>query len=192
MEGRSLDSNHAVRKLTPEQQARAEHALQFVDAAVAAFVRSTPSYRRLFRHADMDGVARLAVVQASFTYDPKKSLPQTYYSSAIRHALLKEIKRVQRSREAAEERVDLPRALAMLGQAEHRQYALECLSTLPSYSRSVVQRHVLDGRSLTAISREDGVDWRTVRARITQAYDQLSACVHESSGTSADSPDSEL
>jgi RNA polymerase sigma factor (sigma-70 family) len=171
---------HAVRRLTPEQQGHAERGLEFVHAAVAAFVRSTPSYRRLFRHADLDGAARLAVVQAALTYDPSKSLPQTYFSAAVRHALLKEVRRVQRSRLAADERIELPRAVALKGKLDTRDVALECLGTLPPYSRSVVQRHVLDGMSLTAIARQDDVDWRTVRDRLTQAFDQLHSCAGES------------
>jgi DNA-directed RNA polymerase specialized sigma24 family protein len=180
-----------MRRLTDEQKKLAESALQYVPVCVAAFIAQHPSYRRLLRHCDLDSTAQLAVVQASLTYDPAKSQPQTYFGSAIKHALLKEVRRAKRSREGDDGRVNLPKALALKLKGAGREDALRCLETLPSYSRSVVQRHVLHHRSMAQIAREDGVQWQTVKARLTQAFDQLAACVSESLGSTLDSPDHE-
>lgn len=179
------------RRLTPEQQRLAEDALQYVEVCVASFVRANPSYRRMLRHCDLDSTAQLAVVQASLTYDPAKSQPQTYYGAAIRHALLKEVRRVKRSREGDDGRIALPKALALKLEGASREDALLCLETLPQYSRSVVQRHVLHHKSMAQIAREDKVAWQTVKARLTQAYDQLAACVTERGGNTLDSQDPE-
>jgi DNA-directed RNA polymerase specialized sigma24 family protein len=183
-----MDEDSLVtRRLTTEQQKLAESALQYVPVGVAAFIRTNPSYRRMLRHCDLESTAQLAVVQASLTYDPSKSQPQTYYGAAIRHALLKEVRRAKRSREGDDARVNLPKALGMVLAGAGREEALRCLETLPPYSRSVVQRHVLHHQSMAQIGREDGVAWQTVKARLTQAFDQLAACVDASSGSTLDS-----
>lgn len=180
-----------TRKLTPEQQRMAESALQYCGVGVSVFIQQNPSYRRLLRHCDLESTAQLAVVQASLTYDPSKSQPQTYYGAAIRHALLKEVRRAKRSREGDDGRINLPKALALKLKGAGTEDALRCLETLPPYSRSVVQRHVLHHQSMAQIGREDGVAWQTVKARLTQAYDQLASCVAESLGSTLDSQDPE-
>lgn len=177
--------------LSPAQQQLAADALRYCPAAVGSFIRKNPSYRRLLRHCDLESVAQLAVVQASRTYQPSLSQPQTYFGAAIRHALLKEVRRARRSREGAHERISMPKALALSPAGLTGQTALACLETLPEYSRSVVQRHVLGSISMAQIAREDGVQWQTVRARLSQAYEQLRACADANGETTEGSPDRE-
>jgi DNA-directed RNA polymerase specialized sigma24 family protein len=172
-----------TRTLTAAQKERAESALTLVPAAVRAFVSRHPCYGRLVRHCDLYGAAELAVVEASFTYDPARSKPTTYYGSAIRHALLKEVKRVQRSREAANERVDLGKALGLSFTIDQRQQALACLRLLPPEERDLIEAHVLEGKSLNSIGRDRGRDWRTIKSRLLDAFVLLRSCVEGYSDT---------
>jgi RNA polymerase sigma factor (sigma-70 family) len=176
------------RSLTAEQQKMAEQALELVPAAVRSFVRQHPSYRRLTPKCDMVAAAELAVVEASFTYDPARSKPTTYYGTAIRHALLKEVRRHQRSRESANERVSLDKALGMKFTLDQQQQALACLRLLPPEDRELVESHILEGRSLMSLGRERGRDWRTIRARLRRAFERLRLCVTDCSGTLAGTP----
>ena len=178
-----LDEDDAVKKqrrLTDEQRGRAEAALPLVPAAVRAFASRHPCYARILRHLDLTSVAQMALVEASFTYDPAKSKPTTYYGTAIRHALLKEVKRHQRSRESANERVDFAKALNLKGTHDQRQQALACLRRLPPVERELIEAHVIEGRSLMSLGREHGRDWRTIKARLLNSVEKLRLAVSES------------
>lgn len=179
------------RRLSSSQKAMAEEALGLVPAAVRMFIARHPCYARLIRHCDLNGAAELAVVEASFTYDRSKSKPTTYYGSAIRHALLKEVKRVQRSKEAANERIDLGKALGISFATDQRQQAMACLRLLPPEDRELIEAHVLEGKSLNAIGRDRGRDWRTIKSRMLDALDALRSCVSDHSGRPSDSQDDE-
>lgn len=167
----------------------AEAALPMVPVAVRAFVARHRCYARLLRHCDMQSVAEMAVVEASFTYDPSRSKPTTYYGTAIRHALLKEVRRAQRSKEGANERIDLAKALGMEFSKDRRQQALECLRLLPPAERELIEAHVLEGRSLISLARARGRDWRTIKSRILEACESLRLCLADRPCTHADSRD---
>lgn len=175
-----MDEDDGVsRRLTDEQRERAAHALQFVPVAVRAFISQHPSYRRVIPACDLTGVAQLAVVEASATYDPARSQPTTYYGSAIRHALLKEVRRVQRSKVAADERVNIDKALDMVVSEDERHRALDCLSGMSSTDRLLVEAVVIEGRSLMSVGRQEARDWRTIKSRLKGAVARLAACVSE-------------
>jgi len=176
------------RRLTDEQRGRAEDALRLVPAAVRAFIRQHPSYRRLAPKCDMTAAAELAVVEASFTYDPARSKPTTYYGTAIRHALLKEVRRHQRSRESANERVSLDKALGMKFTIDQQQQALACLRLLLPEDRELIESHILEGRSLMSLGRERDRDWRTIKARLRRAFERLRLCVTDCSGSTSGIP----
>jgi RNA polymerase sigma factor (sigma-70 family) len=165
------------RRLTEEQKALAEAALPLVPSAVRAFASKHLCYARILRHLDMTSVAQMAVVEASFTYDPNRSKPTTYYGTAIRHALLKEVKRHQRSRESANERVDFAKALNLSGTLDQRQQALACLRRLPPEERELIEAHVIEGRSLMSLGREHGRDWRTIKSRLLASVEKLRRAV---------------
>jgi RNA polymerase sigma factor (sigma-70 family) len=179
------------RRLTDEQRALAEAALAFVDVGVRAFARRHPSYRRLIPACDMKSAAEMAVVEASFSYDPTRSKPTTYYGTAIRHALLKEVRRYQRSREGAHERVPLEKALRLSASLDLRQQALACLNLLPEEDRALIEAHVIEGRSLRSLGREAGRDWRTIKARLRRACATMRAFVADYSGRPSDTPSHE-
>ncbi len=180
-----------MKRLTERQKKLAEDALQFVGVGVRVFKSRHPSYWAMLKGCDLVSVAQLAVVEASRTYDPKKSQPQTYYGSAIRHALLKEVRRYQRSREGANERVHLEVALDLKLSHDQRPNALRCLCQLEPADRELIESHVIEGKSLMSIGRDMDRDWRTVKARLTRAFDRLRSCVNGSSESTSDTPESE-
>ena len=179
------------RRLTDEQRQRAEEALVLVPAAIRAFLAKHMCYQRVIRHCDMVSTAEMAVVEASFTYDPAKSKPTTYYGSAIRHALLKEVRRAQRSREGANERIDLDKALGLKFTRDQRQQALACLRLMSPDDKSLIESVVVEGRSLMSIGREKDRDWRTIKSRLTAALGRLRSCVDDCKESTADSPSTE-
>lgn len=179
------------RRLTDDQRQRAEEALVLVPAAIRAFIAKHMCYSRIIRHCDMVSTAEMAVVEASFTYDPAKSKPTTYYGSAIRHALLKEVRRAQRSREGANERIDLAKALGLKFTRDQRQQALACLRLMPPDDKALIEAVVVEGRSLMSIGREKDRDWRTIKARLTAALGRLRSCCDDCTESTSDSPSTE-
>jgi len=179
------------RRLTDAQRAHAEAALAIVPQAIRAFAARHPSYRRVLSGCDMQSVAEMAVVEASFCYNPAKSKPTTYYGSAIRNALLKEVRRYQRSREGANERVPMEKALGIKFLHDMRQRAVASLRLLPPEDRALIEAHVIEGRSLRAIGREQDRDWRTIKARLLRAYDRMRHVVSDCTETLAGNPDPE-
>ena len=87
--------NAKKRRLNKKQQAFATDALRFVQPSIATFVRRNPDLRVSIKRIDLESVAMQAVCMAAFTYDPSKSQPTTYFGSAIRHALYREVLRQQ-------------------------------------------------------------------------------------------------
>lgn len=164
------------RRLNDKQKRQAEEALQFVEPAVRAYIAKNPSYRKAFRCIDAYSVARLAVTDAAKTYDPTRSQPTTYFSTAIRNALFREVKRFNRSREGSEQRVHLAIVLDENPVEVNRHIALDCLAELPPHQRDLVERHILEGHSLLSIGQSIGRDWRTVRSRINKILELLRGC----------------
>ena len=79
------------RRLTAKQQRTATEALRFVQPSIAVFVKRNPDLRASIRRVDLESVAYQAVCMAAFTYQPARSLPTTYFGSAIRHALYRAV-----------------------------------------------------------------------------------------------------
>lgn len=181
------------RRLTAAQKVMAEQAMGLVPAAVRAFVAKHMCYARLLPRCDLVSVAQMAVCEASFTYDPAKSKPTTYYGTAIRHALLKEVRRLQRSRDCANERVDISTALTMKFTIDQRQRAIECLLAMPPEDRELIEAYVIEGKSLNSLGQRYGRDWRTVKQRLLRALERLRHAVDSGStcvpaGTPCPSP----
>lgn len=171
-----LETGTVKRRLTKRQQRVAEDALQYVEPAVTMYRLRNPSYRKAFRVIDAYSVARYAVADAARTYDPKKSLPTTYFSASIRNALYREVQKWKRSREGSAERMHIDKVIDSHVTYDNQTIALECLKQLPEEQRDLVERHLLDGQSLLAIGDLIGRDWRTVRSRIARSLAQLSRC----------------
>jgi RNA polymerase sigma factor (sigma-70 family) len=157
------------RRLTEQQQHYATEAMAVVQPAIRAFLARNPHLKRLATRADMESVALKAVCMAALTYDPAKSKVTTYFSTAIRHELAREIGRQQKSEQryalrqkAVEQEPNLP---------EHRlrAFALKALKMLPESERTLLEDRLIEEVTLAQLGRENGIDPRTVSKRVVQA-----------------------
>lgn len=157
-------------KLTDEQRQYAEQAMAVVPKAIHAFCCRYPSLRIQVRQIDSAGVAYLAVCRAARTYDPSKSQVTTYFSMAVRNALLKEIDRNRRARYDSPQRVPLELAEAVACMSQPLSVRLQvAIARLPSRYRKIVNMRFYRGLSLREIGDSVRCDPRTVRRRIDAA-----------------------
>lgn len=157
-------------RLTDAQQALAAHALEIVPKALAAFSRRYPTLRKQVRSIDAESVAYLAICRASRTYDPAQSKVTTYFSMAIRNALLKEIDRNRRHRYDAAERVPMEMAEALAAGGKNLATRLQgAVARLPAKSRRLIHARFYKGLSLREIGEQAGCDPRTIQRRLTAA-----------------------
>lgn len=161
--------------LTAEQQALAEQAMEIVPKAIIAFRCRYPTLRKQIAAIDSTSVAYLAICRAAVTYDPAKSKVTTYFSMAIRNALLKEIDRNRRHRYDAPERVpmELAEALAVSKQYGFSTRIQTAIARLPSKSRTLIHLRFFRGLSLREIGEQAGCDPRTIRRRLAVALEKL-------------------
>jgi RNA polymerase sigma factor (sigma-70 family) len=157
--------------LTAEQQRLAEQAMEIVPKAIAAFRRRYPSLRRQANAIDATSVAYLAICKAAVTYNPAKSKVTTYFSMAIRNALLKEIDRNRRLRYDSPDRVSMEVAEAV---AAGKQRVLStkiqaAIARLPAKSRRLIHLRFFRGLSLREIGEQVGCDPRTIQRRLAVA-----------------------
>jgi RNA polymerase sigma factor (sigma-70 family) len=145
----------------------AERAVALVPAAIAAFLKSHPCLRKAAKLCDLHSAAMMAVCQASFTYDPARSQPTTYYGTAIRHALLKETGRVAKSRELDVRRITLEKAAAREKPTEEpRNELLRTLATMGLEEKHLIEDRILSRQSLRSLAKAAGVDPRTIAKRL--------------------------
>lgn len=157
-------------RLTAEQQALAEQAMEIVPKALSAFYRRYPTLRRQFAAIDSTSVAYLAVCRAARTYEPEQSKVTTYFSTAIRNAVLKEIDRNRRHRYDSPERVPLEIAEALTAKGQGASTRLQnAIARLPAKSRRLVHARFYRGLSLREIGEQAGCDPRTIQRRLTAA-----------------------
>ena len=161
------------RRLTPAQQQTASDSLRFVRPSIAAFVRRNPDLRTSIRRVDMESVANHAVVMASMTYDPSKSLPTTYFGSAIRHALYREVlsQARQDGRYVTVERILDPVPPACRTRLEAR--ALKAIAMLSAYDRTLLEDRLIEAITLEQLGIEQGLDPRTIAKRVKDAIGKL-------------------
>lgn len=163
------------RHLTAKQQSAAAQAVKFVRPAVASFLKKNPDLRTLAQTLDLESVAHTAVCMAAMTFDAAKSLPQTYFGSAIRHALYKEVFAAKKvaSRYVASEDIRLPTPNTHRVRLEAR--AMRALRMLSAYERTLLEDRLIERVTLEQLSLEQGCDPRTVSKRIQTAIDKLRA-----------------
>ena len=163
-----------MRPMTDAERALAESVLDIVPIVINAMGRSFPGIRKKLTRIDARSVAYVAVCRAAQTYDSSKSKPTTYFSTAVRNALLKELARSQRLRYDSPMRV--PCALAEKVDArtgeEHRalQFAL---AVLPRREASLVASRYFLKLSIAEISEQTSVNPKTVRRRLRLALQSL-------------------
>jgi RNA polymerase sigma factor (sigma-70 family) len=160
--------------LTEEQRLLVEQAVEVVPKAIAAFRCRYPSLRRQVAHIDATSVAYLAICRAARTYDPAQSKVTTYFSMAVRNALLKEIDRNRRARYDSPDRIpmELAEALAVAGKGATGRLHV-AIARLPAKYRKLIHSRFYKGLSLREIGEQAGCDPRTIRRRLSAALSVL-------------------
>jgi RNA polymerase sigma factor (sigma-70 family) len=160
--------------LTDEQRSLVESAMPVVPKVIAAFWKKYPHLRKPLGRIDAECVANLAICKAARTYDPSKSKVTTYFSTAIRNALLKEIDKTRRLRYDSPLRVPLEMAMRTVAAEETPYTRLQlAIARLPPKTRRLVYARFYQGRSLRELGQQSGCDSRTIRRRLEAALKKL-------------------
>lgn len=165
------------RRLNRRQQRLAAEATVYIAPSINAFRKRNQDLRPWIRRVDMQSVAELAVCQAAFTFNPKRSKATTYFSTAIRHALYRAVLRQQRDdrRYIPVEAIRDPQPLGHRIRQEMK--ALKALRLLSPAERTLLEDRLIEGVTLDQLARELGCDPRTVSKRVRQAIASLQAAV---------------
>lgn len=161
------------RRLNAKQQRIAADAMRFVQPSIASFVKKNADLRSSIRRVDLESVAMQAICMAAFTYDPDKSLPTTYFGSAIRHALYREVlkQQAQDGRYVPVEKILEPAPNRSRTRQEMR--ALKALRMMSAYDRDLLEDRLIEQVTLEQLSQEHGCDPRTIAKRVQRAIDKL-------------------
>jgi RNA polymerase sigma factor (sigma-70 family) len=165
--------NAKKRRLNAKQQAYATAALRFVQPSIATFVRRNPDLRPSIKRIDLESVAMHAVCMAAFTYKPEKSQPTTYFGSAIRHALYREVLKQQQldGRYVPTEKILEPMPNRHRTRQEMR--ALKALRILSAYDRTLLEDRLVECVTLEQLGEEQCCDPRTIAKRVKEAIEKL-------------------
>lgn len=163
------------RRLTKTQQGYAEQALLIVQPAIRTFVKRNPDLRAWVKRVDLEGVAYHAVCMAALTYCPTKSQVTTYFSSAIRHALYREVLTQQRldGRYIPTEKILDPQPNSHRTRQEMR--AMKALRMLSAHDRVLLEDRLIEQVTLEQLGREQSCDPRTIQRRVQAALKMLRA-----------------
>ena len=162
-----------IRRLTPAQQRLAESCLRYVQPSIASFMKKNPDLRNSARRVDLESIAMSAVCQAAMTYKPRKSLPTTYFGSAIRHALYRAVlsQARQDGRYVPVERILDPQPARARTRWEMR--ALKAITMLTAYDRTLLEDRLIESVTLEQLGEEQGLDPRTIAKRVKDAIVRL-------------------
>ena len=161
------------RRLTQAQQKLAEECLKFCKPAIGKFLNRNPDLRASARRVDLESVAMQAVVMAATTYKPERSLPTTYFGSAIRHALFREVltQAKQDGRYVTVEKILDPEPVGHRTRQEMR--ALKAIRMLSAYDRTLLEDRLIEAVTLEQLGLEQGLDPRTIAKRVRAAIEKL-------------------
>lgn len=161
------------RRLNARQQRYAELAIRFVQPSIASFIKRNPDLRLTARRVDLESVALQAVCLAALTYKPERSQPTTYFGSAIRHALYREVLQQQKQdgRYVPTERILDPQPNRHRTRQEMR--ALKALKILSVYDRTLLEDRLIEQVTLEQLGMEQRCDPRTIAKRVQKAVDAL-------------------
>lgn len=164
---------HKKRRLNKTQQGYAEQALRVVGPAIRTFVKRNPDLRPWIRRVDLECVAHHAVCMAALTYTPAKSKVTTYFSSAIRHALFREVLTQQRldGRYIPTEVILDPQPNAHRTRQEMR--AMRALRMLSAKDRVLLEDRLIEQVTLEQLGHEQECDPRTIQRRVQAAIKML-------------------
>jgi RNA polymerase sigma factor (sigma-70 family) len=161
-------------RLTDEQRQLAEQAMEIVPKAIIAFRCRYPTLRKQVASIDAESVAYLAICRAATTYDPAQSKITTYFSMAVRNALLKEIDRNRRARYDSPDRVPLELAEALAIAPSSMSTKLQtAIARLPAKARKLIHLRFYKGLSMREIGEQSRCDPRTIRRRLSVALEML-------------------
>lgn len=163
------------RRLTKTQKGYAEEALLVVQPAVRTFVKRNPDLLPWIRRVDLDSVAHHAVCMAALTYKREKSAVTTYFSSAIRHALYREVLTQQKldGRYVPTENIFDPTPNTHRTRQEMR--ALKALRMLSADDRVLLEDRLIEQVTLEQLGAEQRCDPRTIQRRVQRAIKHLRA-----------------
>lgn len=161
------------RRLNKRQQSVAEAAMRFVQPSIASFVKKNADLRSSIRRIDLESVALQAVCMAAFTYDPARSQPTTYFGSAIRHALYREVLKQQQldGRYVPVDKILEPQPNRSRTRQEMR--ALRALRMMSAFDRDLLEDRLIEQVTLEQLSCEHACDPRTIAKRVQRAIDRL-------------------
>lgn len=169
--------------LNDEQTQYVEQALLVVPKALAAFYRRYPTLRKQYIRIDSTSVAYLAICKAAMTYDPEKSQVTTYFSTAIRNAVLKEIDKNRRLRYDSPDRVSMEKAEAVAAPPKQTSARLQAaIARLPASTRRLLHARFTKGQSLRELGVQAGCDPRTIRRRIDAALSVVESLLQTETG----------
>lgn len=161
------------RRLNEQQQAWATEAMSVIQPAIRAFLNKNPGLRQTAKRSDLDSIAMQAVCLAALTYNPEKSKVTTYFSTAVRHAIAREIfgqqKRDQRFNLQSKPVDPNPD----MRKCRMDQFAIKALKMLPEPERTLLEDRLIEEVTLDQLGREQGVDPRTIAKRVGQAIARL-------------------
>lgn len=157
-----------LRPMTAEEQALAEECLRFVEPAIRALCMACPGIRSKVESIDAVSIGSLAVCRAAQTYDASKSKPTTYFSRAVRNAILKELGRKRRFATDGPDRVPLEAIEVLLHRQPDQDVAI-AVGSLPESAVRLIRRRYYDGETLTDMARQDGCTRSTIRRRLSRA-----------------------
>jgi len=161
------------RRLNNKQRRYVEEAAEVVQPAVRTFIKRNPDLRPWIKRVDLYSVANHAICLAAFTYSPEKSQVSTYFSSAIRHALYREVLKQQRQdgRYIPTERILDPTPNTHRTRQEMR--ALRALRLLSAEDRVLLEDRLIEQVTLEQLGYEQQCDPRTIQRRVQAAIKSL-------------------
>lgn len=159
------------RRLNKKQQRLAEESMRFVGPCVASFVKKNPDLRSSIQRCDLESVAMQAVCLAALTYDATKSRPTTYFGTAIRHALYREVLGQQKQDGRYISIADM--LYDEDGKAQPDERALKALKNLSALDQVLLEDRLIEQVSFEKLGREHGCDPRTIAKRVRKAIDKL-------------------
>jgi len=166
-----------VTMLTPDQQAMAERALEFVAPCLHYFMGNYPCLREVVDREDLESAARLACVMAARTFDPARD-PKAYFSRAIMHELLKSCRTEIRSRNGSAFRIQITAIERRLPPEKLEDDAtiseiLTALHALPSEDREWITESVIEGVSIRKMAKAKGISTRQAAKLLTAKLGKL-------------------
>jgi RNA polymerase sigma factor (sigma-70 family) len=172
-----------MRPLTKAEKALAEEAMAVVPVVINAMNRSFPGIRRKLAGIDATSVAYVAVCRATQTYDPDKSRVTTYFSAAIRNALLKELAKSQRHRYDSPDRVSMEQAeRETCAQGSQSKRLLAALSVMPEEARALIDSRYYCGMSIKEMGLAHRCNQKKMRLKLKQAMAMLAEILGTDAG----------